>query len=74
MIFILIVFFRLTSIVEKGKTSLENFDYGLLTKNSKIIKNKKIIFTVTTFFDFKKKINGPHFVMVWIVYLNFILI
>jgi len=55
MIFILIVFFRLTSIVEKGKTSLENFDYGLLTKNSKIIKNKKIIFTVTTFFDFKKE-------------------
>jgi hypothetical protein len=43
------------SITEKGKTSLENFDYGLLTKKSKIIKNKKIIFTVTTFFDFKKE-------------------
>jgi hypothetical protein len=43
------------SIIEKGKTSLENFDYGLLTKQSKIIKNKKIIFTVTTFFDFKKE-------------------
>ena len=55
MIFIIIVFFRIMSIMEKGKMSLENFDYGLLTKKSRNITNKKIIFTITTFFDFEKE-------------------
>lgn len=54
MIFIIIIFFRFMSIIEKGKTSLENFDYGLITNKSRIIKNKKIILTITTFFDFKE--------------------
>jgi len=55
MIFLLIIFFRFMSIAQKGTISLENFDYGLLTKKSRVISNKKIIFTVTTFFDFKKE-------------------
>jgi hypothetical protein len=55
MLFFIIIFFRFISIAEKGKVSLENFDYGLLTKESRLINNKQIIFTVTTFFDFKKE-------------------
>jgi hypothetical protein len=41
------------TIAERGTINLENFNF--LGKESKLITNKKIVFTITTFFDFQKE-------------------
>jgi len=55
MIFIIIVFFRFMSITEKATLSSEKIDLNILSNKKRTLSDKKIIFTVTTFFDFKKE-------------------
>jgi len=55
MIFLIIVIFRFMSISKTATSSIENLNLDILYNKKRATSNKKIIFTVTTFFDFKKE-------------------